>query len=729
MKKLLFVLMVLMCLTACGKPEAPSSVSPEPEPSPEPTFDLLEYENPAKLAKQSTRIGDYTCNVYVDHVEILEYHGRDAIVEIPETIHDIPVTVLGGGYFGLAEEIRFPEGLLAIKGGYFRRGLTEFPLPEGLKYLDLQAFADCDNLRSLTLPASLEVLQFPYFHSTALSELQVAEENPYFASQNGVVFDKAMETLLFCPRDRTGSYTVPTSVTRIAENAFMGCALSEIILPEGLREIGLSAFAECMELETLLLPKSLTDFNNVFSYTPALTSVQVAEGNPNFVSVDGVLYTKDMTQLLVYPMGKPEETFTVPDSVQTGWTQPTWNGYLKTLIIPACVEDSGIPDTDRPDLTLYFLGSAMDWYSLFAGCYEIPPVRLGDPDTPDPDWETSGDWTYTVQNGQATLQSYTGQETEITVPDTLEGFPVTAIGDRAFCFLGGKELYTSGSMQEWRARTFSVTLPEGVTEIGAQAFFGSNLSQLYLPSTVQTIGEDALTFCTYLSELTVAEGNPSFSAVDGALYSANGTTLLCVSNMTEPLPDSTAEASYSYRGSYILPAAVTEITSTAFLSCSKLERIDVEPNNSVYTGKDGVLSTLDGTLVCYPAAAPNRQIPEHVTSTAPWAFAHTFMPDRTAHLLRNITELGPGAFAWSRLSHAVIPEQITSIPADTFLGSRILAVTIPAGVAEIGPNAFLHCNDLADVYYGGTQEDWDNIAIASGNEPLKNAQIHYSQLE
>ena len=225
MKKLLFVLMALVCLTACGKPEDSNSVSPEPEPSPEPTFDLTEYENPIKLAKQWTRIGDYTCNVYVDHVEILEYHGRDAIVEIPEALNDIPVTVLGGGYFGLADEIRFPEGLLAIKGGTFNRSITEFALPEGLKYLDLQLFASCDSLEDLTLPASLETLVFPYFYTSNLTNIQVAEGNLHFAAENGVVFDTSMETLLFCPRGRTGSYTVPDTVTTIAMYAFSGCAL------------------------------------------------------------------------------------------------------------------------------------------------------------------------------------------------------------------------------------------------------------------------------------------------------------------------------------------------------------------------------------------------------------------------------------------------------------------------------------------------------------------------
>lgn len=714
MKKLLFVLIALVCLTACGKPEDSSSVSPEPEPSPEPTFDLTEYENPVKLAKQWTRIGNYTCNVYVDHVEILEYHGRDAIVEIPETLNDIPVTVLGGGYFGLADEIRFPEGLLAIKGGTFNRSITEFALPKGLKYLDLHVFYCCNSLQHLTLPASLETLVFPYFYTSNLTNIQVAEGNLHFAAEDGVVFDKAMETLLFCPQGRTGSYTVPDTVTAIAMNAFSGCALSEIILPEGLTEISPSAFSECTKLKTVLLPKSLTTIDSsAFSASPALTSIEVAEGNPNFVSVDGVLYTRDMTELLVYPMAKPDREYALPETVTAGWYLPLTCTNLETLHIPAGVQGYNFAHFEG-EKEIYFSGTAKDWLCLFqrtAWPSVTPTVHFSEDAAEDTLRE--GDYAYTLSQGEAVIRRYLGKDSRIAVPETLGGCPVTEIAPRAFSFLGTAE---------------EITLPEGIRTIGEQAFYGSSLSTVSIPATAAEIGPEAFTFCDKLESITVSAANPCYASADGVLYTADMTELLRIPPLLKDPAAPVGEL--NFRTSYILPTTVTTIAEDAFLGCSHLDAIGVAGGNPAFSGVDGVLITADGTtLVAYPADAMARHVPDSVTKTASWAFAYSWMPDRSAHLLSHITQLGAGAFAWSGLPSVTFPAQFTAIPADACLGSTIDSVTIPAGVTEIGQDAFLHCYNLTTVYYGGTKEDWAEINIASGNEALKTAAIHYSKHE
>ena len=109
MKKLLLSVLVLLCLTACGDPEV--SVSAEPEPSPEPTFDLEEYQNPVKLAKDQQHRDGFSYSVYVDHITINGYTGTETDVVIPQEIDGIPVTVVTGQFVPSVKHVTLPEGL------------------------------------------------------------------------------------------------------------------------------------------------------------------------------------------------------------------------------------------------------------------------------------------------------------------------------------------------------------------------------------------------------------------------------------------------------------------------------------------------------------------------------------------------------------------------------------------------------------------------------------------
>lgn len=710
MKTLLPVLL-LLCLCACGEPD--SAVSAGPELTPEPTFDLADYENPVKLAKTAKVNDDFIYDVYVDHIAITSCRKASGTLEIPTEIDGVPVTVLSGTYQSGMTSISLPEGLLAIGEFAFVNcaALTEVQLPNSLKYLNLAAFYDCGALETLTLPAGLETLDIPYQSEACLPEIQIAEGSTHFACADGVLFDAEMETLLYCPKNRTGTYTVPDSVKTIGPEAFGGCALTEILLPDSLREIEYSAFLHCDALETITLPKQLESLGSgALGDNARLTEIQISPENPNYVSMDGVLYNKDLTDLICYPMAKPEESYTVPDGVKTGWQFPLFNPYLKSLTVPASAQrETFFYNGTAKDI--YYDGSAQQWLhlSMQLDATPKPTVHIME-DMREDIWSWDGDYAYTVSEGQAVIQAYMGKDASVTVPETLSGHPVTAIGDGAFRFLG--------SAQE-------ITLPEGLLTIGDRAFYGSSIVRLSIPSTVETIGSEALAFCCDLAEITVAEGSVRFTALEGALYTADMTGLIYLPPL-RPSADDARYAKDSYRTSYILPTSVTDIAPGAFLDCTQLDAIGVEAGNPAFAGADGVLTTADGkTMVAYPAASMYRLVPNTVTSIGPWAFAHTRMGNYTSHFLQDVTQLGTGAFAWSMLSDAVIPQQVTVIPEDAFLGSSISSISIPAGVTEIGRNAFSDCSDLTTVYFGGTQAQWDKISISSGNEALEQADIQF----
>lgn len=715
MKKLLLSVLILFCLCACGEPDI--SVSAEPEPSPEPTFDLAEYENPVKLAKTAKLNDDFIYDVYVDHVSISSYRGNSDTMEIPAEIDGIPVTVLSGIYQTGITSVTLPEGLLAIKEPAFWNcaALTEVQLPASLKHLELGAFSGCPALETLSIPAGVESIDLFGYMEGERPALRVAADNPYFTTVDGILFDKAMETLLYFPSDWAGAYSVPESVKSIEAEAFSGSTLTQVTLPEGLRELGDCAIFHCDNLTSITLPKSLDSLGyGALQENAGLTEVRISPENPHYVSLDGVLYTKDLTELLAYPPAKPDRDYALPEELKTGWYLPLFNPYLETLHAPAGIEGHlfGYLTSSKE---IYYAGTPKDWLCLFHWVSDSMPAPtvhfLEDTATAD-DWIREGSYAYTLSQGEAVLRGYAGQETFISVPETLGGCPVTEIAPRAFSFLGTVE---------------EITLPEGIQTVGEQAFYGTPLSKVTIPSTVENIGPEAFAFCGNLSEIAVTSGNRYYTSEDGVLYTADMTTLLRVPPRAVPEPAPSAEI--TYRSSYILPAGVTAIAEDAFLGCTGLGAIGVAAGNTAFSSADGVLITADGTtLIAYPAGPSNRSVPDSVTKTAPWSMAYTPAFFRISTLQR-ITELGRATFAWAQLQSITIPPGITRIPADAFLGSFLREIVLPASVTEIGEDAFLRCNSLETVRYAGTAEDWANIAIAPGNETLETAVIHFERTD
>ena len=99
--------------------------------------------------------------------------------------------------------------------------------------------------------------------------------------------------------------TIPASVKNIGIFAFNGCRnLTSITIQDGVSKIGKCAFLGCISLPSVTIPDSVTDITyNAFLYCPSLTSISVSKGNKNYASEDGILFNKDKTELIQYPIG------------------------------------------------------------------------------------------------------------------------------------------------------------------------------------------------------------------------------------------------------------------------------------------------------------------------------------------------------------------------------------------------------------------------------------------
>jgi len=134
-----------------------------------------------------------------------------------------------------------------------------------------------------------------------------------------------------------------------------------------------------------------------------------------------------------------------------------------------------------------------------------------------------------------------------------------------------------------------------------------------------------------------------------------------------------------------------------------------------------------GCLIAYHGQGDTVIIPDTVTSIGEAAFrGHTELTSVT--IPNSVTEIGMGAFnGCTGLETITIPDGVTSISQGAFSScTGLTSVTIPSSVTQIWMGAFGFSTNLKDVYYAGSQEQWEKIEIWFSNDPLENATIHYN---
>jgi hypothetical protein len=257
--------------------------------------------------KPIKKIGDFCSdhNIKIKNVIIPEGYtsiGEEAFydctgltnIKLPESLTTIGEDAFWG-CTGLTD-IKLSESLTTIGDSAFSgcAGLTNIKLPERLTSVGEWAFSCCTGLTNIKFPKSLTfpVEGFTFYRCTGLKEIIVDKNNPVFCSLDGVMFDKAMTTLIWFPPGKKGKYSVPDGVMKI------------------------ESFDDCNEITSISFPQSLLDIGNLGAFwSEQLTDITVSELNPNYCSIDGVLFDKKKEVLLSYPTNKDKADYTVPDGV------------------------------------------------------------------------------------------------------------------------------------------------------------------------------------------------------------------------------------------------------------------------------------------------------------------------------------------------------------------------------------------------------------------------------
>lgn len=418
-------------------------------------------------------------------ITITGYTGTSGNVIIPDTINGCPVTGISGFYAYISlTNITIPDSVTNIASGVFD-------------------------------------------YQSSLTAFVVDEQNSYYSSSNGVLFDKQQTLLIQAPGGMAGSYAIPASVANIGDNAFNDCgSLINVSIGTNVTSMGANAFNYCAGLSGITIPNSVTNIGGgAFADCQNLTAIAVDQQNLFYCSSNGILFDKPQTTLLQAPGGMAG-SYVIPASV--------------TSIGAGAFSDcTGLTDIVIPN-SVTNIGS-----EAFDDCGSLTNLTLG---------------TNVTSIGDDAFFSCSSLK-EFVIPDS-----VTRIGNSAFERCGDLT---------------NVSIGANVTSIGSDAFaFCSNLTGLAIPSSVTNIvfassgivrigigappvngPMEMVANCGRLTAITVDEQNQFYSSLNGILFDKPQTTLL--------------EAPGAFVGSYAIPGSVTSIGAEAFQNCAQLTSVAI----------------------------------------------------------------------------------------------------------------------------------------------------------
>lgn len=505
---------------------------------------------------------------------------------------------------------------------------------------------------SITIPETVTTIENgAFWNLKALGNIYVSENNPYYTSVDGVLFNKDKTELICYPGSREQiNYTVPDGVKRISDFAFHGCAfLRTLTISDSVEYISENVFGSITyntqgnSMDEKFLSNRITDIN-------------VTENNKSFSSLDGVLFNKDKTVLIAFPQKKLERNYEVPNTVTTiGKYAFIWNTNLDYVVLPdsvKSVEDYAflycyglermtvskninniglnafgtldvcyseyMEHRDRYDL--FYGGSALQWAKLvkgkndaLRGFYTLHCSKASKLDN----------FRLSVSDNKTiTIYDYYGDASDIVIPSKVEDYKITWV-------------YGLGS----------------AAKTAKKITIGSNVERL--GSNVKRFDSIFILF-TKLESINVSKSNKYLSSSKGVLFNKKKTKLITFPNAKKC-------------SNYKIPASVKEIAENAFYNCRGLKAITVDKKNKYFSASKGVLFNKKKTVLkIYPAGNKNKSY--------------------------------------------TVPKTVKTIDNYAFSNCKYLqTIKFSKKVTSIEPFSFNNCKKIKHVYYSGSKSDWKKI--------------------
>ena len=696
----------------------------------------IEPEGKCGTVSVRTEKGEMDFLLYDDHAVLTNYSGSDEEVEVPDSAEGLPVTELGIGAFGKLimysensytpvksvilpdtvekigstafyackdlAEIRLPANLQQIGSRAFGgcKALTQLQIPETVTEIGAYAFSE-SGLLSISLPAGLTYLGRGAFAcSNDLLEIILPEENEAYAMKDGVLYSADYTLAHSCPAAMEGSVELAPECVRILSDCFACSRLSEVILPEGLAEIGNYAFYFTKNLAVPAFPESLHTIGK-YAFSSAWVSSNLSEApkeqqiirigknlryigqeaftgfthrafevdpeNPWYSSQDGALLSKAGDSMIEFA-ANPLKVYVIPDGVkdfdiaimeQIGENNRFDNDYPYEIYLPDSLIRITGSSMFSDDMIFHCSeGSFAEEYATREGItvsYDVEPV-IGERDVST----EQGTMHFILTPTHAALYSYVGEDEIVTVPAGVEGLPVTVIGSGLDSII---DVSSGASVPE-------MVLPDTVEVLSAHAFEFFGMFNVNLPDSIRVIGDRALYSC--FTEITALPKNLEELGAESLGYGC------------------------SFPDGCVLPASIQWIRPAAFSGIAVSEFILEDENSENYRIIDGKLYSSDGTIL--------------VASNMPDEDGHLTIPEGTVYIgtsalmglpLTSITIPGSVklisqyAFAYcSTLEEVVFEEGIENIGSYAFMYTGIRELKLPQSVDRIGIAAFAQCSNL-----------------------------------
>ncbi len=484
----------------------------------------------------------------------------------------------------------------------------------------------------------------------------------------------------------------------------------------------------------------------------------------NIIRVKTGYYLIKIRLLLIkYPEGSTTEQYCVPESVieiadyafkNGNLNKITLNNGLKTVGAFAFMDCRSIDDEIVIPNSVTSIGQ-----QAFYHCGNLTTVSIGNGVTAI--GENAFYFCYSLENINVSEdnEKYSSADGVLFNKDKTELIIYPSENNRTtYTVPAGVTKISQGAFEDCDKLT-EIILPYSVSTIGMGAFDScTNLKRINLENNIKLIGAGAFVGCESLRQVSIPNG---VTSIESSTFSGCGLTSITIGEnvieigeqafegcgyLTEvKLPNSVKTiGEYAFYESGLrtidMPEHMISIGAYAFAYCLKLENIAI-PNGIKYidVGTFGACIELSDVSIpnsvnCIGFAAfwgcsdlTEITIPKNVVRLGMEAFSSaTALTKITVY--GDIKEMGYGAFGYcTSLAEVYLDDGVTVIGDLAFYCCGSLKkINIPDSVTEIGAGAFYECEKIADVYYSGTEEEWNKIAIEAENESLLNATIHFN---
>ena len=663
-------------------------------------------------------------------------------------------------YFPAAKagEYVLPDGVVTLPINVFKNTrITSITIPASVSKIDNNVFEGCSKLvriefldgeglpieltelsfdgaawvTELILPTRIENFNPAYFsYMSRLEKISFTDDNGEYRAVDGLVVNKAADTIIYAPRTFSGEngvFTIPLGINKIADNAFAnpykktktitgyyGCKITKLIVPEYVTEIGENAFRGCSSIGSIEFsgngsPLGLKIAARAFHNNTSLTQLTLPA---NLISLGVYAFgycsklervdvqVKQATAALVVDAFCTDPQY-IEDMKETNPSATIDSYYVKFVNLGAAVTLFDIGGvfgnklqgvTVDPNNQSYTAENGVVYSKNFSEILYFPYGKTGE---------------FVLHEDVVTINSKVFMNASMLTKVTI-GAKVTKIGDSAFgnctslktvVFASSDEVADGHSMtieDSAFVGCSSLTefvIPDYVTKLGSGAFKEcTSLTTIIVPGNVKTLGDEVFASCSSLQNAIFEEGVEEI----GKKVFADCKQLLEVS----------------------FPATLTSIAidddaplSNTFLDSNNVSKVNIAEGNEKYASIDGVVygytlkegsqqSALTDLLYC-PVGASGKDGVVDIPNTVEYISAGAFKNNK------NITEI--------KFSQGILGD--LEIGADAFSGCQKLAtITLPAGLKTMKTGLFNNCTSLVTLTIPNTVNRMEvNIFIGCTN--------------